>query len=188
MPLHRYRCRTCSRTREQLEHRDLVVPECCGVAMARAMPTSVVGRVVADSNGAHAGSGFAQPAQPPARERVQALDIATRRRVELEPLQTICSDMPRTRAELPTARGDIDACRLPPQPAGGAFAKEFGDCNAEERDARWRDTCEAVESMQVNALESSGVDGSDARQTAHASAVEVISRARAEQSVGGGPV
>ena len=184
MPIHRYHCRKCSRSREQLEHREVAAPECCGVAMDRAMPTRVVGRVVPDSDGAHAGSGFARPA----RERVHALDLATRQRVELDPQEIIHEEMPRTRAELPIAAGDFEACRLPPQPAGGAFAKDFSDCDAGERDARWRDTCEAVESMQVNALETSGVDGSDARRTAHATAIDVVSRARAEQSVGGGPV
>lgn len=188
MPIHRYTCSKCSRSREQLEHRDLAVPECCGVAMGRAMPRRVVGRVVPDSNGAHAGSGFAAPVMQPQRERVQALDIATRSRVELDPLGKICEEMPSTRTTLPLADGDIDAFRLPPQPTTGAYAKEFEDCNAEERDARWRDTCEAVEAMTTRSLESSGVDGSEARRSAHATAVDTIQRARTEQSVGGGPV
>ncbi len=180
MPIHRYTCSKCSRSREQLEHRDLAAPECCGVAMGRAMPSRVVGRVVPDSNGVHAGSGFAA-SRPDvwAGERVamRAGDHEHVAELHEQPGQVGEAWMG-GRAVEPVI-GDVKLGAVP-QPTGGAFAKDWRDCTAADKDARWRDTVEAVTATHVGMLELNGHDPSEARRVVAPEVVKTITRAREE--------
>ena len=183
MPLHRYTCAACKGEREHLERSGSASPECCGVAMTRAMPRRVVGRVVPDSNGVHAGSGFARsrsPAGPWSGERVEVCgetyDVGS---------GSAPGMMPTTEPVRPVI-GELDEARVP-APSGGAFAKEFDECHAQDRDARWRDTAEAITATTVPLLESKGVEPAAARIQASAEAQRIIERSRGDQQRGGAP-
>lgn len=165
MPLYRHECSRCG-----LESLDLLpigddTPAHCGGSMRRLMPRRVVGRVVADSNGAHAGSGFAAPA--PASVEVAA---------------------PRAQQRNIAQRVDAsDPTVVPPAPKTGAFAKAYAECNAAERDARWHDTAQAVETWTTKGLEAKGQAPAVARKVAAQEARAAITKARADSTAEGAP-
>ena len=185
MPMLRHECLACGAEVIDLYPTHTVTPECCGAAMRRLMPKGVVGRCVADSNGAHRGSGFAinKPAtQPAAMSSAPLFELP-----DGEPFTTIGNrddyptHTPRSRfVSSPVDYSDEQA--LPPAPHTGVFAKDYEQCTASERDSRWRDGVESLAAWTTRQLEAKGEAPKAARDTASTAAVETITKARSEST------
>lgn len=193
MPQHRYTCESCGRERVELVLRaDESPPNCCGATMGRAMPRRVVGRCMPDSNGVHAGSGFAAAPAPELLGDRLAPAAGTG---ELAPrvVDTAGGELeltgnPEEPGMLPqnrwvSAPHDPDDKTAIPEPAEtGVFAKDYAACDAEQRDARWRDTTEALTAWHAGLLEGQGEAPAAARATASETSQRTVERARAEGS------
>lgn len=176
MPILLHECSACKRELTDLYQPRDPKPYCCGRAMRLLMPTRVVGRVVPDSNGAHAGSGFASsPSSDAMRfaladggEAVQCGDAVYEGRPE---------------SRLVSSPVDPDDERnIPLAPSTGAFAKDYEDCSADERDARWHDSAQALSAWTATQLEKTGENPTAAREKAADAAQQTITKARAEST------
>lgn len=180
MPLLRHECTKCGLEVTPLLGLHDPPPEHCGQAMRLLMPRRVVGRVAPDSNGVHTGSGFAAPTASKPRG-VWSDPIAFDdhgRDVELHgDHEGAPSWRPPARAGIPLDHDDPLAVQ---QPTGSPFAKDYEDCTAAQRDARWHDTAEAQTAATVRALEAKGSDPSVARATASEATQRMIERTRSE--------
>lgn len=161
MPIYRYECNTCRSRFSDLLKLDAPNPACkCGGETTKLMPRRVVGRVMPDSNGVHTGSGFA--CSSPAAD-------------EPETLAAVAGEMP-TAMELPAITGDPKLH----MPWKTNFAKDYADCAADERDARWHDTAQAMTQWQADCLASGGVDYSAALAQASQTQQQVVAQSRSE--------
>jgi predicted nucleic acid-binding Zn ribbon protein len=163
MPLYRHECLSCG-----VESLDLLrlhdpPPAHCSAAMRRIMPRRVVGRVAPDSNGVHTGSGFASTG------RVDDGEIHDR---VLAAASCMPSSAPPSRPIDPDNKLDIP-WHTKPQP------KDYTECNAGERDARWHDTCERMTEFLANGYEQDGMSRGDALRRASQLEQQVIEQARA---------
>lgn len=195
MPQHRYACSSCSHECVELVLRtNEAPPVCCEAPMRKIMPRRVVGRCVPDSDGAHTGSGFARaaPKDIPDPGLVEAVGRgeACPRVIETDEgaKYTIEGD-PEAPGIVPEQRWvsephDPDDPTAIPEPAGGVFAKDYELCAADERDARWRDTTEALTAWHTGLLEGQGEAPAEARTAANEASQRTVERARGEKSRG----
>ena len=187
MPILRHECRSCGVEIVDLYPSTDAAPECCGSTMRRLMPKRVVGRCVADSNGAHAGSGFAvnKPAAPPTVPAIPSsapvFDLPEGRAVQIGKTEDYEAKYTRSRF-VSTPIDYSDERALPHAPHTGVFAKDYEQCTASERDARWRDGVESLAAWATRGLEAKGEAPRAARDTAQAEAVKTITKARSEST------
>src|SRR5690606_22052254 len=136
MPIFRHGCQSCGVEIVDLYPSTDAAPECCGSTMRRLMPKRVVGRVVADSNGVHTGSGFAVsngvhtgsgfavntvPAVP---SRAPSFELPEGRAVQIGETEDYPGLTPTSRfVSTPVDYSDERA--LPPAPHTGVFAKDY---------------------------------------------------------------
>lgn len=142
------------------------------------IPRGVVGRVAPDTNGVHAGSGFAK--SPP----ISSSPTMTVDGHELQPVGSP-ADYPETVPESRIVSSPVDttdeAIIAPPTPTG-VFAKDYEDCSASERDARWHDGAQALAAWTARQLEAKGEAPVAARSTASEVAQQTITKARSEST------
>lgn len=190
MPQYRYMCTSCGRESVELVLRaDQAAPEHCDAAMAKIMPRRVVGRCRPDSNGAHAGSGFARPTPAEHTPAPSSAGLEPARTVETPDGETfeLLGD-PQAPEYLPEQRivapphDPSDPTAIPEPAPSGLFAKDYEDCNAAERDSRWRDTSEALTAWHARQLDAQGAEPAAARATANATAQHTVARARSEST------
>lgn len=186
MPLLRHECRVCGVETLDLFGPNSPVPLHCGEAMRLLMPRRVVGRVVPDSNGVHSGSGFsaASAAEKVARKPVTFQTEAGEAHV-MGDMDDYASELPSSRVVAPEV-DPTNPDQIPLAPTTGVFAKDYEDCSAAERDARWRDSAQALASFTARKLEEKGEAPSDARAKAAEAATTTISKAREQSSRGDG--
>lgn len=188
MPIYSHECASCGHRSTGLYKLSDPAPPCCGDRMRRLVPRGVVGRCVPDSNGAHAGSGFAKPSSEPPRFVNPAAELVrfTTDEGELE----VVGDFdgyeqrtPETRfVSTPIDHDPNDPNAIAPQPSTGPFAKDYEDCTADERDARWRDGAQALAAWTANQLEAKGASPTKARDQATEAAQQAITKARGQAS------
>jgi len=157
MPILRHECYSCGVEIVDLYALTDPTPQHCGEPMRLLMPRRVVGRVQPDSNGAHAGSGFAAP-QP---DRV--------------------TEIPKPRMVAPLV-DPTDETAPAPAPSTGVFAKDYEQCTAAERDERWHDGAQALSAWTAKQLESKGEKPDAARAVASDAAQRTIEKARADST------
>lgn len=188
MPLYRYECGGCGAEIVDLQKVDDSAPLHCGTPMRKIMPRRVVGRVVPDSNGVHAGSGMsstskAEHLQAKAMEE-HAWDVE--RELEGKGIHVEGEGVeighPTGGLEIPEIDPN-DPNVIPPAPTTGTWAKDYSDCDAEEKTERWMDTREALATWTARKLEEKGSTPSEARKEANKAANDTITKA-AEQHTG----
>lgn len=166
MPLYRHTCAGCGALTVDLQPLDAEPPLHCSSPMVRLMPRRVVGRVVNPSAGPSTSSN-----PPPESARPDTLrHVRTLERVESA--APICA----TKPELPT----LDPSQPSVPWASSVGWKPAADRNAGERDASWRDDCEAMTEWHAQWLERDGVDRGAALRKASATQQGVIEQARTE--------
>jgi putative FmdB family regulatory protein len=180
MPLYRYTCNACRREFVELVSMHAPNPACCGAESTKLMPRRVVGRVVPDSDGVHAGSGFARSSSAPSFTPASTASLAdfTDTDDEAEAVETLL----RVEGEVP--KSDPPKLANPDHPLNvplaTKFAKDYDRCSADERDACWHDTAEAFTAWQARVKVDSGLDYSTALAQASTEQQAVVSQARAE--------
>jgi hypothetical protein len=166
VPIYVHQCQVCGFAQADIFSLGAPNPKCCGKRTKRRMPTRVVGRVAPDSNGVHTGSGFAAPT-PAAFEPEAATWRPENRGVNKE----VVRDNPN---------------QIRPPETTGAFAKDYDACDAQERDARWRDSVEATSAWLTHEGEKAGMAPRKARDEANTIAQETITKARETNERGDG--
>lgn len=187
MPLYRYTCTRCAIEFVDLRGINEAAPDHCGKAMAKLMPRRVVGRVVPDSNGVHTGSGFARsgvPAPEPSKPSgAQLWDVQAAMREQGSDIEMLggASDPLRPQNRFIAPEIDpTDPTMIPQPPSTGVWAKDYEDCDAAERDERWRDSTEALATWHAKGLDTKGSEPANARAFASQAAQQTIERARAD--------
>jgi hypothetical protein len=171
VPIYRHTCRECGDVTTDLLGLESPNPTCCGSSMVRLMPRRVVGRVINPSAGPPARAPRPAPVQPDQLRRLRQLERP-------EGLDQICKTRPEA-LDLPPVDPSLPAIPW----ASSVAAKPVTERNAGERDAGWRDTCEAMTEWQAQWLERDGVDRGAALRKASTTQQAVVEQARAE--VGG---
>lgn len=182
MPLYRYTCNACRREFVELVSMHAPNPTCCGAETTKLMPRRVVGRVMPDSNGVHAGSGFASSSSAPSFTPASTASLAdfagTDAEAEAEAFETLL----RVEGEVPKSEPPKLANPDHPLnvPLATKFAKDYDRCSADERDACWHDTAEAFTAWQARVKVDNGLDYSTALAQASTEQQAVVAQARAE--------
>jgi hypothetical protein len=149
------------------------------------MPTRVVGRVVPDSNGVHLGSGFSAQTSTELAAKPVIFPTEAGEAHVMGSVEDYAAELPTSRLVAP----EVDPSnpdQIPLAPANGAFAKDYEQCTAAERDARWHDGAEALASFAARKLEQQGADPASARAQAAEAATTTITRAREQATRGDG--
>lgn len=187
MPQHRYACSACGRERVELVLRARELPPtCCGAAMTKVMPRRVVGRCTPDSNGVHAGSGFARVRVRDAegeleKARPRVVEAAEGDEIELLGDPDAPGLVPKQRW-VSTPLDPDDPTAIPEPEHAGVWAKDYAECSADQRDARWQDTAEALTTWHARQLEAQGETPKAARSVASEASQRTVERARGEAS------
>lgn len=172
MPLLRHECPVCKVEVVDLYRLTDPAPTHCGEPMRLLMPRRVVGRVVPDSNGVHTGSGFA---------RSETIEIDGQQAQVIGKSDDYPARVPESRT-VSTPIDPTDERALPHTPSTGVFAKDYEQCSADERDARWHDGAQALAAWTTRQLEAKGEAPKAARDQATEAAQQTITRARAEST------
>ena len=185
MPIFRHECPTCGiEVIDFYQSRDSQ-PSCCGAQMRRLMPRRVVGRVVPDSNGVHAGSGFSASSSAALAKRPVTFQTEAGEAQVMGTVEDYASVMPSSRVVAPEV-DPTNPNQIPLAPTTGVFAKNYEDCSAAERDERWRDGAQALAAFATRKLEEQGAAPSAARAQAADAASTTISKAREQSTRGDG--
>lgn len=166
MPVFLHRCQVCqARTEDLLPSASAARPTHCGTEMARLMGAPF-GRVAGSRSTASArpGPALSAPRGEPSRGRFGEPGVVVARGGAPAPSRPS------------TPRPQIPG----PQLQGTSWPKPYADCNATERDARWRDSHEAMAAYQADSLTASGVDRREALARASANQTTATITARAQ--------
>lgn len=172
MPLLRHECSVCKVELVDLYGLTDPTPMHCDEPMRLLMPRRVVGRVKPDSNGVHTGSGFA---------RSQTIEVDGQQAQVIGNPDDYPAHVPESRV-VSTPIDPTDERALPAAPSTGVFAKDYEQCSADERDARWHDGAQALAAWTAKQLEAKGEAPTAARDQATEVAQQTITKARAEST------
>lgn len=162
MPIYRHQCNACGVELLDLMGINDPNPDHCGSTMLRLMPRRVVGRVAPDTNGVHAGSGFASSGP--------VLDLPA-----ADEVLASASAMPGSFTPPPVDPNNKLAIPWRTKPD----AKDYAELDANERDGRWRDSCERLTEWRANCLEQDGISRGDALSLASQSQQQITEQSRA---------